>query len=203
MTPPTVVMVSPEDGAVDVSRTAPIVVTFSEPLDPATVNNTTFVLTSGAALGKSISRSADNTVVTLTLTMPAASTVILSVTSGVTDLAGNPLPAFLSNLTTSDPIDVGRPSIVVVRPGNGATRVAADTTVVLYANESLAPASVDAGLFISADGVLVPGTISQAAGAGTVEFLPDVPFALNTLVQVFPTTAITDLEGNALNNFQS
>ena len=35
------------------------------------------------------------------------------------------------------------------------------------------PASLEAGLFISADGALVPGTISLAAGVGTVEFVPD------------------------------
>ena len=202
-TPPEVVLATPADGATNVGLTTPITMTFSEPLDPATVSNANFILTAGATLGKSISRSSDNTVVTLSLTMPAATTINLQVTSGVTDFAGNPLAAFASSFTTAALTDIGGPSISTVRPGNGVTRVSADTTVVLYANEALDAASVDAGLFISADGVLTPGTTSLNAGVGTVEFIPDAPFAPNALVQVFATPEITDLAGNALNNFQS
>ena len=68
---------------------------------------------------------------------------------------------------------------------------------------TLDAASVNAGLFVSADGVLVTGTISMAAGEGTVQFVPDAPFAANAFVQVFATTDIQDLDGNALNNFAS
>jgi hypothetical protein len=201
VTPPEVVMVTPDDGATDVTRTQPITVTFSEPINAATVNNTNFILTAATTLSKTLSRSADNTVVTMSLTMPASTTISLQLTSGVTDFAGNPLAGFASSFTTSSLIDTIRPSISVMRPGGGSTRVAADTTVVLYASEALDPASLDAGVFISADGVLVSGTISLAAGVGTIEFVPDAPFAPNANVQVFATTAIQDLEGNALFGF--
>ena len=136
-------------------------------------------------------------------TLDPATEYALVVTGAATDLAGNPLADFQSSFTTAALFDAGRPSISTVRPGNGATRVSADTSVVLYANEALDVGSVNAGLFVSADGVLVPGTISLAAGVGTVQFVPDTPLAANALVQVFATTAIMDLEGNALNNFVS
>jgi len=135
--------------------------------------------------------------------LTAGAVVVINATSGLTDLAGNPLAPFSSSFTVADPIDTTRPSISAVRPGNGATRVSADTTVVLYANEALDEASVNSGLFVSADGVLVPGTISMAAGAGTVQFVPAAPFAPNTFVQVFATTTVEDLDGNTLNNFAS
>ena len=149
----------------------------------------------------SITRSADNTVVNLSTALAAGAIVSINATSALTDFAGNPLVPFASSFTVVAPIDVGRPSISAVRPGSGATRVAADTSVVLYANEALDAASVNTGLFVSADGALVTGTVSMAAGAGTVEFVPDAPFAPNAFVQVFATTDIQDLDGNAMNNF--
>ena len=79
---PTVVMVTPPDGATDVSRTAPISVTFSEALNPATVNSNSFTLfANGSEVFLSISRSADNTVVTLSTTLQPATEYAVVVTS--------------------------------------------------------------------------------------------------------------------------
>ena len=52
-----------------------------------------------------------------------------------------------------------------------------EEVVVLYADEALDPASVEAGLYVSENGVRVSGEISMEAGAGTIEFFPDAPFA--------------------------
>ena len=77
----------------------------------------------------SISRSQDTAVVPLTRTLEADSEFAVVGTNGVTDLAGNPLADFTSRFTSAALFDVGRPSIVAVRPGNGATRVAAGLLV--------------------------------------------------------------------------
>src|SRR3972149_5596132 len=46
--PPTIVSTTPVDGAVDVDQDAAITITFSEALNPAFVNTSSFILASGA-----------------------------------------------------------------------------------------------------------------------------------------------------------
>ena len=112
-------MSNPVDGETNVGRTTPISLTFSEPVNPSTVTNDTIglFLDDGTELGKSLSISADNTVVTLTLTLPASRTLLVAATSDVTDFSGNPLVDYASRFSTANDFDVGRPSIVTSRPG--------------------------------------------------------------------------------------
>ncbi len=88
-TPPVVTSVSPTDGANDVSVTTKVVVEFSEPVDPATVNLTTFKVLNGDNLVPG-SASASSSQATFT---PDDSldylTTYTAVVSRVKDLAGN------------------------------------------------------------------------------------------------------------------
>jgi hypothetical protein len=91
---------------------APVVVTFTEPLNPTTVSDTTFALFAGGyQLGADVSGSADGRTVTLTTPLPPASVVTVVVANAVTDLAGNRLANFLSQFTTAPALDLGRPSV--------------------------------------------------------------------------------------------
>ena len=78
-----------------------------------------------------------------------------------------------------------------------------DTSVVLYVNESLDPASVAGAMHVSQDGVLVSGTVNVSSAGWVVEFVPDNPRTINALVPVFLDSTATDLSGNALFNYQS
>ena len=91
---PAVSSSSPADVATDVALNGSLNVKFSEALDPATVNTTTFTLSAGATpVAGSVSY--NNKVATFTPTSNlAASTVYTAtLTTGITDLAGNPLAA--------------------------------------------------------------------------------------------------------------
>ena len=73
-TSPEVVLITPADGAVYVAVGTPVVVMFSEPLDPSTLGSESVALfVDGTKWGPAIQRSADNTVVTLTTSLPAGS----------------------------------------------------------------------------------------------------------------------------------
>ncbi len=203
-TPPAVVSITPVNGAAAVGRTTPIVLFFSEPLDANTVNDDSFALFgNGVELGKSIARSADNTAITLTTTLPPTTQIAVVATNDVRDLAGNRLVSFQSVFNTGTVLDIGAPTVVTIRPGNGATRVPLDSTVVLYASEPLDPNSIDAGFFVAENGVLVPGALDLGDGGTTIEFTPNAPFIANALIQVFATPQLLDLEGNALSNYQA
>ena len=145
VTPPSLVLVTPADGAAQVPVRAPVVLTFSEPLDPATVTTDTMTLyADGVRLLPSLQRSTDNTVVTLSATLPAGSWVDVFVTSAVRDLAGNALADVSSGFQVEAAADLTRPQVVGGRPGTGATGVGATTPVVLLFSEPVDPATLAA-----------------------------------------------------------
>ncbi|MCA1614546.1 MAG: Ig-like domain-containing protein [Acidobacteria bacterium] len=201
-TPPQVTMVTPTGGATNVGLNTSVVLTFSEPLNPNTINSNTFALFAGGErINVGVNRSADNQTVTMSTTLPASSLITVVATRDVLDLAGNPLPDFSSQFTTASQ-DTNRPSVVVQRPGNGASGVPADKSVVLYVNEPLDASTVEGALQVSADGEVVAGTVQVTGGGQVIEFTLNSPFEDNALVQVFLDTSAQDLAGNPLNNYQ-
>lgn len=110
-TPPTVTAVDPPDGAVDVNKTANVVVTFSEPV--MNVDSTSFTLhedggngdcsTLGALLGATVSGNGTGDVWTLdpNANFSKATLYCVTVTTAVTDLAGNALAQDFTSSFTS------------------------------------------------------------------------------------------------------
>jgi len=92
VTPPTVSSVNPINGATEVARTSAVVAAFSEAMDPATINATTFTVSSGGiSLPGTVT--ADGTVATFTPSADLAldASCVAKITKGALDLAGNPL----------------------------------------------------------------------------------------------------------------
>ncbi len=98
-TPPTVTAISPPDGSVGVCLTRSVSATFSEPMDAATVNASTFGVTdNGVAVPCSVSYDATSQVASFVATNPAGFAAsrpfvvtVRSGNAGVKDLAGNAL----------------------------------------------------------------------------------------------------------------
>jgi YD repeat-containing protein len=203
-TAPTVLMVTPANGATGIGLNAAVVLTFSKSLNRNTINgNTVGLLVNGSKLGIGINVSADNRVVTLNaFTLPASSTVTVVATTGVTDLAGNALANFESSFSTAAAFDTAHPAVVAQRPGNGATGVPLNTSVVLYVNEAMNAATVPGALHISQNGVLASGTTQVSDSGQVVVFTPSVPWQNNALIQVFLDATAQDLDGSSLNSYQ-
>jgi len=99
--PPTVLGFNPVAGATNVCRTQSINATFSESIDPATLSAATYrVADNGVAVAGAVSYDAVNRIAIFVPSAPTgfAANRLLTVTlasgsSGVTDLAGNPLAA--------------------------------------------------------------------------------------------------------------
>jgi hypothetical protein len=116
--PPTVTAVNPAAGASNVPLSTAVSATFSEPLDPATVNTSTFELHDGSGLLQATVNwnAATNTAVLQPAPALAYATAytasIKGGTGGVKDLAGDPLAADFSwTFTTSDSAPSGPVSI--------------------------------------------------------------------------------------------
>jgi hypothetical protein len=97
-TAPTLVTRAPAAGATDVDVSANVVATFSEAMHPSSLGASTFTLVpaaGGAPVAAAVTRSADGTVATLDPAGPlaAGTAYTATVTTGASDLAGNPLAA--------------------------------------------------------------------------------------------------------------
>ena len=108
-TAPTVVYTTPVNGSTSVSTTKPLTVTFSKPMNSASINGSTVVLqtSAGATVNASVTYAAGSTSATV---QPAAALAagagykltVKSGSAGVRDLAGNALAAdVVTSFTTS------------------------------------------------------------------------------------------------------
>ncbi len=212
-TAPAVTSVSPTDGSTDLGLNTVVTLSFSKPLNPATVNPDNFALFAGTTrLDTAVHWSKDYQTVNLTGPLPNNRTISVVATHNVTDLAGNPLPDFRSSFATVPADDIVRPSIVGMRPAEGTT-VPVNGPIYLFASKPLNPGTVNGALHVSQstyDGlggalnsVIVPGTITLNSGNQTVVFTPAVPFPAGARVQIDFDSTAADTAGNALNRYQS
>ena len=94
VTSPRVSVIQPPDNAVDVPNGSYIEVTFTEPIDPATITPASFrVSAGGAALAGAFTVSTGDSVVRFTplQPLPFAAVVVTELTAGIADPSGNPL----------------------------------------------------------------------------------------------------------------
>ena len=202
-TPPTVTGTSPADTATNVPyNTATIQVTFSESVDPLTVDTASFFIEEA---GVPISGTTVTTVSNVaTLTLPAAlnptTLYTVTVTTAVTDLAANALAAdYVFSFTTGTVPDVIPPTITLVSPADTATGVSIGTTVTVSFDEAMNTSTVNTGTFTLYLGALpVPGTVAQVGAGPDYEFTPTVALLPNATYTATVTTGVTDLATNAL-----
>lgn len=92
---PEIVSTNPDNAAANVPLNQAVSATFTEAMNPLTITTGTFQVTGpgGTAIVGTVSYDAINFIATFTPTLPliASTTYIATITSGATDLAGNPL----------------------------------------------------------------------------------------------------------------
>ena len=217
-TPPTVTSVTPSNNATNQGYNTIISLTFSKSLNPNTVNTNTFGMFAGSTrLSIGTGLSSDYRTVTLNLNglynpstgqpLPAGTTITVTATSGVTDLAGNALvpsnvfPNLQSQFSTGAVGNTSRPSVIGQRPGNGATGVDPGSPVTLFLNQPMDPATTQPAVQVSANGTLITGNAVLSGNGQVLTFTPASVFANGALVQIFlPTTALSTI-GNAVNGY--
>jgi N-acetylneuraminic acid mutarotase len=102
-TAPSVVSVSPADGITCAPTGGTVSATFNEDLDPATVNAATFTLTGtgNQAVSGAVNYSNRTAAFSPSAALPLSSPFMATLTTGITDLAGNPLASsYQWNFTT-------------------------------------------------------------------------------------------------------
>jgi len=191
----------PLNNVIDVALNKAVAFTFSEPMDPSTINATTFTLKQGdMSVPGAVTYTGTKAIFT-----PASNLVINkiytgTITTGAKDLAGNALASNNSfSFTTVLVPDIALPMVNSIDPLNTVTGVAFNKVVALTFSEPMDPATINDQTFtLMQNGTVVPGTVVYSASDSTATFTPTDPLAAGLLYTATITTGAKDLAGNAL-----
>jgi hypothetical protein len=200
--PPTVISVTPPSGAAAVCPNTVVTAAFSQAMNPATINATTFTLTAGTppvAVTGVVTYAGS----TATLTPPGAlalnTTYTATITTGAQDTFGNALASNYGWTFKTSAAACAPPSVVSVAPPNGAVGICPNTLVVATFSEAMNASTINTTTFtLTAPGsTTVIGTVSYLSSY-VATFTPSSPLALDTLYTATITTGAEDLGGDPL-----
>ena len=199
VTRPTVIATDPANGATDVALNKTITATFSEAMDPLTINTSTFVLKHGteSILGV-ITYSGVTAVFNPTAELLPGTVYTGTITTGSKDLAGNSLLTdYIWSFTSGVGVDDTRPTVIATDPTNGATDVALNKTITATFSEAMDPSTINGLTFVLKQGANnVAGAVTYSGV--TAAFKPSVDLLPNTAYTGTITTGSKDLAGNSL-----
>jgi hypothetical protein len=204
VTPPTVISTIPANTATNVPTNQVVTATFSKALNPTTVNAASYTLQApgGAAVAGVVTYAAigDTATFTPTATLAPNTLFTATLTTMVTDLAGNALAAnYVWTFTTGAAPDTTPPEIVITAPANTATDVPINQAVSATFSEAMNPLTITTATFgiTGPGGVAVAGTVTYDAVNFIATFTPTASLAGNS-AYIATVTGATDLAGNPL-----
>jgi methionine-rich copper-binding protein CopC len=191
---PTVATTDPANGAVNVSTSKAITATFSEPMNPASINATTFLVKQGAAaVSGTISYSGSSATFTPTNPLAANTVYTGTITTGTKDPAGNSMIAdYVWNFNTGSV-----PVVVSTDPVNGAINVALNKVITATFSTVMNSSSISATTFLVKQGSVNITGVTTYAGM-TASFTPSLPLSPSSVYTAIITTGARDTAGNAL-----
>lgn len=166
---PVVITTDPTNNQINVALNKTITATFSVPMDPLTINNSTFTVKQGTnTIAGAITYSGSTVSFVLTNPLTVNSVYTVTITSGAKSSQGTPLAAdYVWNFTT-----VPVPTVTSTDPFNNAIGV--DLNKTLTANFSIAmdPLTINTTTFTLRQGTtVIPGVVLYTGGT-TASFNP-------------------------------
>ena len=200
VTPPTVQSVSPAGDSAGQALNTVIKATFSEPMDAASLNSSTFLVNgpAGAVSGVVTYDAATNIVSFTPLSnLPANITYTAIIMLSVKDLSGNTLTA---NYTwTFGTVDTVPPTVTGVTPKNATEDVAVTTVLTAVFAEAMDASTITSATFsLSSLAGAVTGTVSYDTATKTVTFTPSAALSSSAAYTATLTTGVKDVVGNAM-----
>jgi len=200
---PTVISTIPLNGATAVPINQSVSATFSVPMNPATINSTTFSLTGPGTtpVAGLVAYAAIGNTLTFMPTVNLAPNTLFTatITTGAKNLAGTPLAAnYVWTFTTGAALSVP-PEIVSTLPANAAINVPLTQAVSATFTEAMNPLTITNATFTLTQGAnTVAGTLSYNAITFTATLTPTVALLPNTSYVATVTSGATDLAGDPL-----
>jgi hypothetical protein len=203
--PLAVISTAPANAATSVPTNQAITATFSNALNAATIIASTFTLKTtvgGVVVSGPVTYVVAGSVATLTPPSLAAGTqYTATITTAVTDLAGNVLASnYVWTFTTAAIANTTMPTVASTIPLTAATNVPISQTLSATFSKAMSAATINATTFsLAGPGTTaVAGQVTYASIGDTATFTPTANLAASTLYTATITTAVADLEGNAM-----
>lgn len=212
-TAPTVIATVPTPtGVSGVATSQAVQATFSEAMNPSTINAANFTLTNvgtGVAVTGTVTYAVAGSVATFTPTNPAplaaGANYAVSIKTGVQDLAGNALASQYNwTFTTAAAPDTTHPTVNGENPVGGATGVPTNQIVTATFSKPMNAGTITAtspATFTltgpAPASTVVGGLVAYSGVANTLTFTPTAALAAGVYTATI-TTAAMDLSGNAL-----
>ncbi len=199
---PTVVSETPPTAAAGVCPNTVVTATFSEAMNPATINGTTFTLTGPGVTPVAGVVSYAASTATFTPSSPLALSVLYTatITTGAQNPSGNGLASNFVWSFTSSSAPCAAPTVISVAPPVGGAGICPNTLVTATFSEAMKASTISGTTFtLTGPGLTaVAGAVSYVVASDVATFTPTNPLALNTLYTATITTGAEDLAGEPL-----
>jgi len=201
---PVVLSSQPPKGASDVAVDLTVSATFNEAVLATTVNASTFTLIdvdASEAVPGEVTYDAPSLTASFrpVVSLEHSTSYRATLTSGIVDLAGNPLTQDSNSefgFTTA--ADTSPPVVLESYPENGAHDVSVHATVSLFYSEALDDKTVnDSNLYLESGGDQIAGKVRYDSALFKVTFEPGEQLRYDTTYLFTAATGIQDLAGNA------
>lgn len=193
---PVVISTDPVNSATGIMLNKAIAASFSVPMDPQTLNTTTFTLKQGAtAIAGTVTYSGTTAVFTPAGNLTANTVYTGTITTGALNKEGNPLESnYVWTFTT---LAHTTPTVTSTDPANQASGVAPDKVVSANFSEAMNPSTITATSFTLKTGTTT--VVGVASYNGTkASFTPTNNLAANTTYTATITTAAKSTNDVAL-----
>lgn len=191
---PEVIATDPIAGAINVPTTKVIAATFNVPMNPATINNSTFLLQEGTVLvSGAVSYTGSTASFTPSVPLKSNTVYTATITTGAKD---NLKSSMIQNYVWS--FNTGAvPTVVSTDPVNNAANVGLAKIVSATFSTGMNAVTINTSSFILKQGTtLIPGGVTYSGTTAT--FTPVAPFLENTVYTATIVKTSKDLAGNAM-----
>ncbi|HZR45439.1 MAG TPA: Ig-like domain-containing protein, partial [Candidatus Manganitrophaceae bacterium] len=200
---PTITSTTPADAATGVAPNAPIMATFSKPMNAATINANTFIVSavsSGAVAGTIDYREETMTAIFVpSKFLNSSADYSVTVTTAVQDQSGVPLAQekkWSFKTGGSGAVDTTPPSITGKAPDDGADDVSLNSSITVSFNEAIDFETLKPRFILTGPQGAVDAVLSYSGGTATLT--PKAPLAENTSYQAVVKKGVADISGNAM-----
>jgi hypothetical protein len=196
---PRVISTDPPNGASSVALNKKIAAVFSTAMNPATINNSSFVISQGRnTITGVVSYSGTTAIFTPSANLPANSSFTGTITTAAKDLSGIAMGAnYTWMFSTGALADTVKPKVISTDPSNNANGVILNKIIFADFSKSMDPATINGTTFTVMNGATpVTGTVNYS---GTrADFNPTSGLIAATTYTATITTGAKDLSANPL-----
>ena len=200
VTAPTVVSAAPAVGVVGICPNTIVTATFSEAMNPTSIDGSTFTVTAAGAAVQGVvtyDASSDTAIFTPNNALALSTAYTATITTGAHDMYGNALASnFVWTFTTGAAVCLPPSPPVSVSPPNGSVGICPNTVIAATFPQAMDPTTITTATFTVSPAVT--GTVTHDVTNKIFTFTPSASLGLSKLYTATITTGAKDASGNAL-----